>query len=153
DRVYQAMVRQGDTRKRFAHGYTHAGHPVTSAVALETLKIYAELDVAQRVTALGKRFAEHIARLEALPLVGHARSVGLLAGIQLVEDKATKKEFADVAKVGELLDAIARERGLILRIIGSRIALSPPLVITEAEIDELFARLTESLDVLSRKLA
>lgn len=152
-RIYQAMVSQSDARKRFVHGYTYSGHPVTSAVALETLKIYAELDIATRVSTVCKRFAEHIARLEFLPIVGEAKSVGLLAGIQLVADKAAKRDFEDVAKVSDLLDEISREQGLILRIIGSRIALSPPLIITEAEIDDLFARLNKSLAVLAKRLA
>lgn len=85
------------------------------------------------------RFADH-------PLVGEVRGVGLLTGIEMVQDKASRKLFDPARKVGALVDAHARKHGLITRFIGDRIAFSPPLIITEAEVDEVAVRVGRALD-------
>jgi 4-aminobutyrate--pyruvate transaminase len=85
------------------------------------------------------RFADH-------PLVGEVRGVGLLTGIELVQDKARRKLFDPARRVGATVDAHARKNGLITRFIGDRIAFSPPLIITEAEVDEVANRLGRALD-------
>ncbi|MBN8898940.1 MAG: hypothetical protein J0H35_12265, partial [Rhodospirillales bacterium] len=72
--------------------------------------------------------------------------VGLLTGIEMVQDKASRKLFDPARKVGALVDAHARKHGLITRFIGDRIAFSPPLIITEAEVDEVAVRVGRALD-------
>jgi 4-aminobutyrate--pyruvate transaminase len=86
-----------------------------------------------------RRFADH-------PLVGEVRGVGLLCGMELVQDKATRQPFDPGRKVGATVDRRARAHGLITRFIGDRIAFSPPLIITEAKIDEMAERLGHALD-------
>lgn len=134
------------------HGFTYAGHPVTSAVALETLKIYEEIDLLSRVRTLAPIFRAHIGALAAHPLVGDARAVGLIGAVELVADRATRRPFAASAGVGARLIALALDHGLILRNLGDTIAICPPLIITSAELDVLFTRLRQALDALTERL-
>ena len=144
--LYDAFCRQSEKIGMFAHGYTHSGHPVCAAVALETLKIYEERDIVGRVQMLAPIFQGGLGKLASNPLVGDVRGVGLMAGVELVRDKSTREPFAIADGVGQIFSAHAERHGLIVRAIGDIIALSPPLIITEAEIGELLARLAKALD-------
>jgi 4-aminobutyrate---pyruvate transaminase len=137
---------EGDKQGSFAHGYTYSGHPVATAVALEALKIYEETDIVGHVQTVGPRLIAGLHGLAEHPIVGHADGVGLIAGIELVADKATRRPFPAEAKIGAVADRMARKHRLILRVIGNRLALSPPLIITQSEIDELLQRLRRTLD-------
>jgi 4-aminobutyrate--pyruvate transaminase len=129
------------------HGLTYGGHPVPAAVALKTIEIYQRRDIVGHVREVSPLFLERLQRLADHPLVGEARGVGLIAGLELVADKASKKRFAPDRKVAEMAMRLAEREGLIIRAVPTdRIALCPPLVIEEAEIDELFDRLTRALD-------
>jgi 4-aminobutyrate--pyruvate transaminase len=146
EKIYQAMLVEGDRQGNFAHGYTYSGHPVTTAVALEALKIYEETDVVGHVQSVGPRLIAGLRELADHPIVGHADGVGLIAGLELVADKATRRLFPAEARIGVIADRMARKHDLILRVIGNRLALSPPLIITPSEIDELLLRLRRTLD-------
>ncbi|WP_132951115.1 aspartate aminotransferase family protein [Rhodovulum bhavnagarense] len=140
----------------FAHGYTYSGHPVAAAVALENLRILDEEGIVERagsVTApyLGAKWNS----LTDHPLVGEARICGLMGSIALTPDKARRAPFAaDKGTVG----LICRERcfanNLVMRHVGDRMIISPPLTISEAEIDLLIERarlsLDEALDIVNR---
>lgn len=145
-RVFEAMLDESRKLGNFAHGFTYAGHPVTTAVALETLRIYEEMDMLGHVQRVGPYLQSRLAALADHPLVGEVRGVGLLTGIEMVEDKATRKQFDPARKVGATVDKHARANGLITRFVGDRIAFSPPLIITEEEIDQVAARITKALD-------
>ena len=119
---------------------------VATAVALETLNIYEEMNIVGHVQAVGPRLIAGLHVLADHPIVGHADGVGLIAGLELVADKATRRPFSNEVKIGEVADRMARKHGLILRAIGNRLALSPPLIITRSEIDELLLRLRRTLD-------
>ena len=146
ERIFQSMLIQSDRMGTFIHGYTYAGHPVCSAVALETLRIYEEMDLLVRVEEVGSVFLAELTALEDHPLVGNVTGCGLIAGLELVKDKATKADWPAETKLGSRLDAAARRNGLILRIVGNRIAFSPPLIITAGEVRELAARMRRTLD-------
>ncbi len=145
-RVFQAMLDESRKLGSFAHGFTYAGHPVTTAVALETLRIYDEMDMIGHVQRVGPYMQQVLARFADHALMGEVRGVGLLTGMEMVADKATRAQFDPACNVGATVDKHARAHGLITRFIGDRIALSPPLVVTEAEIDEIAARLERALD-------
>lgn len=145
-RVFDAMLDESRKLGNFAHGFTYAGHPVTTAVAMETLRIYEEMDMIGHVQQVGPYMQQVLGRFTDHPLVGEVRGVGLLTGIELVQDKARRKLFDPARRVGATVDAHARKNGLITRFIGDRIAFSPPLIITEAEIDEVANRLGRALD-------
>src|SRR5581483_11223360 len=144
--VYSALVAESEKIGVFAHGFTYSGHPVSSAVALETLKIYEERDILSRVRALAPKMQARVAELGGHAIVGEARGVGLVGAVELVADKATKRSFDPKAAVGPYVAKRAQEHGLIVRAIGDTIAVCPPLIITEAEIHMLFDRLKVALD-------
>lgn len=129
-----------------AHGLTYGGHPVTAAVALRTLEIYQKRDVVGHVRHVEAVFLKRLASVADHPLVGEAKGVGLIAGIELVADKAARKNFDAAKGVAFRLSVFAEQEGLIVRPLPSdRIALCPPLIISEAEIGELFDRLERAL--------
>jgi 4-aminobutyrate---pyruvate transaminase len=152
-RVWEGMLTQADRLGPFAHGYTWAGHPVATAVALETLKIYDEIGLVDRVRAVSPVFLKELGVLEDHPLVGEFRGCGLVGGLEIVADKTTRAVHKAEQGVPGLIDRHARRHGLILRLVGNRIALSPPLIIAEEEVREMARRLRATLDDTARDLA
>jgi 4-aminobutyrate--pyruvate transaminase len=153
EEIFAALVKQSDKLGLFAHGFTYSGHPVCCAVALEALKIYEERDILGQVQHTAPGFQARLKRLAAHPLVGEARGVGLIGAIELVRDKAEKASFAPAQGVGALVAAICQENGLIVRAMaGDVIALCPPLIATEAEIEEIWDRVEAALDQAAARL-
>lgn len=153
DKMHQAMLAESDKLGAFAHGYTYSGHPVATAVALEVLKIYEEMDINSRAKRLGRRMIDGLQKFSGHPLVGDVAGVGMIAGVELVQDKKTRAGYAPAGRAGKVIDRIGHEHGLVLRVIGDRIAFAPPFVITESEIDEMLAGLGRTLDATHRELA
>jgi 4-aminobutyrate--pyruvate transaminase len=151
-KVYEGMLSESDKLGSFAHGSTYAGHPVAAAVALETLKIYEEIDVVGRAREMGAILNDRLKALEDHPLVGNANGVGLMGGLELVADKDTRTPFPAAEQVGTRVGDAARERGLICRIVGDRVVFSPPLVISGDEVHALADRLTGALDQIASEL-
>jgi len=130
----------------FGHGFTYTGHPVAAAVALKTIEIYQERDVMGHVRHVAPYFQKKLSRLRDHPLVGEANGVGLIGAVELVADKKTKQSFDPARQVGAAVNAFALEEGLITRpMLSDRLAFCPPLIIDEAEIDELFVRFDRAL--------
>ena len=146
EKVYEVLVRGSDQVGMFAHGFTYSGHPVSAAVALECLKIYEERNIVECVRRLSplllgglrQRFASH-------PLVGEVRGVGLMAAVELVADKQSRTRFDESLGVGQFCMNKALEHGLVLRALGDSIAFSPPLIVSEAEIEIILDRFGEAL--------
>jgi 4-aminobutyrate--pyruvate transaminase len=145
EKIYQAMLAQSAKLGSFGHGFTYGAHPVACAVALETLNIYAERDIVGHVQAVSPHFLGGIDALEDHPLVGDARGVGLIAGVELVANKTTREPFAASLKVGNLVMDKCQEAGLIVRAIGDRIAFTPPLIITADEIHDMLTMFKTAL--------
>jgi 4-aminobutyrate--pyruvate transaminase len=145
--IYDALLAQSDKLGVFGHGYTYSAHPVPAAVALETLRIYEERDIVGHVRRVGPRLQAGLRRFGEHPLVGEARGIGLIGALELVRDKATRANFDPKAGMGAYLVKRAQHHGAILRnMAGDVIAFSPPLVITEAEIEALLASTARALD-------
>lgn len=145
--IYQAFVEQSRKLGVFGTGNTYGGHPVAAAVALETLKIYEERDILGHVRDVTPRFQARLKALSEHPLVGDARGVGLIGGIEIVANKSTKQSFPPETKAAAAVETNALKHGLIVRPLPSdSVGICPPLVITEAEIDDLFDRLSRALD-------
>jgi 4-aminobutyrate--pyruvate transaminase len=145
--IYQAFVEQSRKLGVFGTGNTYGGHPVAAAVALETLKIYEERDILGHVRDVAPRFQARLKALSEHPLVGDARGVGLIGGIEIVANKSTKQSFPPETKAAAVVETNALKHGLIVRPLPSdSVGICPPLVITEAEIDDLFDRLSRALD-------
>ena len=152
DALYDAFVKQSEKIGVFAHGYTYSGHPVAAAVAVETLKIYEERDILAHVQKVAPRFQEGMRRCAANPLVGEVRTVGLMGAVEVVKDRASKAPFDASEGVGNMVAVRAQELGLIVRAMGDSIALCPPLIITESEIDDMLKRYSRALDDTAAKL-
>ncbi|WP_333815594.1 aminotransferase [Tabrizicola sp.] len=148
EEIAGVMARQSDEIGAFWHGVTHAGHPVCAAVALETLKIYEEEDVMGHAARVGRHLQARLAGFADHPLVGEVRGIGMMGALQLVSDKATKTGFLPRHAIGSDVRKEALRHGLALREAGDAVVLSPPLIITEAEIDNLCDRLRATLDVI-----
>ncbi|KZC97417.1 aspartate aminotransferase family protein [Oceanibaculum pacificum] len=146
EKVYQAMVVESEKIGVFGHGYTYSGHPVCAAVALETLKIYEERNIVEHVQQVGPRMQAGLRKFLDHPLVGEVRGTGLIGAVEMVQDKKSRASFDPKLGLGAKLAKIAQANGLIVRAIGDSIAFTPPLVITEAEIDDMLARMKKSLD-------
>ena len=144
--VYQGMVTESEKIGIFGHGFTAGGHPVTAAVALETLKIYAGDNILEHVRRMAPILQDGLRRLADHPLVGEARGIGLVGGLELVKDKAQKTPFDAGLGVGLRAMGFAQEGGVIIRGLGDTLALSPPLIIGEEDIREVLAVLSKSLD-------
>ena len=147
DDMYQAMVDQSRAIGTFGHGYTYSAHPVAAAVAIETLKIYEERNIIAHVRRVAPVFAKRLRALREHPLVGEASGVGLLGGVELVADKATKRNFPADKMVAMTCATFAQEEGIFTRgMLSDRLGFCPPLIITEAEIEEMFDRFARALD-------
>jgi 4-aminobutyrate--pyruvate transaminase len=135
-RVYEAIERQSGELGLFGLTMTYSGHPVASAVALETLKIYDELHIVDHVQQVGPSLVSGLMNLRSHSLVKEVRGIGLLAGVELAPNYGAK------------CARIAEEEGLIVRAIGDTIAFCPPLIISELEVRELLKRFTNALNRL-----
>ena len=145
--IYKALVSESEKIGTFGHGYTYSAHPVAAAVALETLKIYEERDTVGHVRKVAKAFQAGFQRISSHPLVGQVQSVGLIGAAQLVKSKSTKQFFEPTQPIGPYFAKRAEEHGLICRaLLGHRVALCPPLIISEAQIEEMFVRFGKALD-------
>ncbi|WP_317056527.1 aspartate aminotransferase family protein [Roseovarius rhodophyticola] len=138
----------------FSHGYTYSGHPVTCAVALENLRILDEEGIVDRA---GNETAPYLKeKWESLadhPLVGEARIIGLMGSIALTPDKASRAKFAsDAGTVGLMCREHCFANSLIMRHVGDRMVISPPLIITKDEVDQLIARASRALDLTHKQL-
>jgi len=146
DRIYQAIADASVDVGTFGHGYTYAGHPVACAVALEALAIYESDHIVQHVQRVAPRLQDGLRRFVGHPIVGDVRGLGLIGAVELAEDPAARKPFDPARGVGAYLVRRAQEHGLILRVMaGDIIAFSPPLVITEGEIEAMLERFGRAL--------
>ncbi|RDV05626.1 aminotransferase [Undibacter mobilis] len=143
--LYQAMIKESEKIGVFAHGFTYTGHPVGCAIALKTIEIYQRDRIVERVRKLAPLFAERVKRLGEHELVGNTRSLGLIGGVELVADRNAKRLFTPNKGVGMYCIGECQRLGLITRAIGDTIAICPPLIINEAEINELFDTLDAAI--------
>src|SRR6266545_1938059 len=145
--LYEALLTESRKIGTFGHGFTYSGHPLAAAVALKTLEIYARDRIVEQAAAKGPQFQAHLRKLGEHPLVGEARGIGLIGGIEIVADKRTRRPFEPTCGLGARCVRFAEDNGLIVRsIAGDVVSICPPLVITPQEIDELFDRLGRAFD-------
>jgi putrescine---pyruvate transaminase len=150
NRVAKVLIEQGG---EFNHGYTYSGHPVACAVALANLDIMEQEQLPQKVHGeIGAYFAQRYAELNDHPLVGLAEACGFVGGLVLVKNKKTKERFTDEEGVGTLCRGHCFGNGLIMRAVGDRMIIAPPLVMTRADIDEMMRLIHLALDLTQRDL-
>jgi putrescine---pyruvate transaminase len=145
DRVAKVLIERGG---EFTHGYTYSGHPVACAVALANIRLMRELRIVEHVhDDVGPYLAEQFRTLRDHPLVGDAETCGLMGAILLVKDKTRGTPFPEAVDIGMVCRGHCFGNGLIMRAVGDRMIIAPPLVITRAQIDEMVALIRRCLDL------
>jgi putrescine aminotransferase len=146
ERVARVLIDQGG---EFNHGYTYSGHPVACAVALANIALIEELGLVQRVhDDTGPQLAQAYAALLAdHPLVGDAQTCGLMAALLLVKDKDLGERFPGELQIGMACRAHCSREGLVMRAVGDRMIIAPPLISTPAQIDEIVGLIRRCLDL------
>ena len=143
DRIAEPII-NADTE--MAHGFTYSGHPVCCAIAIKNIQLIDEMGlVGERGAQTSSYFQEKLSALQELPIVGETRGIGMLGAIELVRDKAKKERFAPEGEAGLVCRDHCFENGVVMRAVGDTMFLSPPLVISTEEIDELFGLVEKSL--------
>jgi putrescine---pyruvate transaminase len=145
ERVARVLIERGG---EFEHGYTYSGHPVACAVALANIRLIRRLGLVERVRdELGPYLAKRFAALQQHPLVGAAESCGMMGALLLLKDKAHGEAFAPELAVGMLCRGHCFANGLVMRAVGDRMIIAPPLVMTLEQIDEMVALIRRCLDL------
>jgi putrescine aminotransferase len=145
ERVAQVLIERGG---EFNHGYTYSGHPVACAVALANIRLIREKKLVEHVhDDVGPYLAARYAELKEHPLVGDAETCGLMGALLLVRDKASGAAFDERVEIGMVCRGHCFREGLIMRAVGDRMIVAPPLVITRAQIDEMVVLIRRCLDL------
>ena len=144
--MHEPIVEASNQIGVFGHGFTYSGHPVCAAVALRNLELMEERGVFEHAAAVSMPFQERMNSLNDHPLIGETRGKGLLGAVEIVQDKASKAAYPVEAGVGVYCMSRCEANGLLLRPLGDSLAISPPLVITETQVNELFDKLEKSLN-------
>ena len=152
-KIWQVIESESGKAGLFGHGYTYSAHPVGAAAALATLKIIDEEKVVAHVAEIGPYLHEEMrAAIGDHPLVGEIRGTGLMLGIELVKDRASKQSFPKEALVGRRLLKNLFGRGLISRALGDTLVFAPPLVIERRDIDELVSKFKAGLEAVGKEV-
>ncbi|QIM53822.1 aspartate aminotransferase family protein [Hydrogenophaga crocea] len=150
DRVAKVLIEQGG---EFNHGYTYSGHPVACAVALANLELMEREQLPRKVREdIGPYLAERFTEIGRHPLVGVAETCGFVGGLVLVKDKATRAMYDPELAVGMMCRAHCFRNGLIMRAVGDRMIIAPPLVMTRAQIDDMVELILRCLDATLAEL-
>lgn len=148
DRFYQPIADESDRLGIFGHGYTASGHPVATAVGLENVKIIMERDLVGNAARLEETFLGGLAKLAKHPLAHSSRGVGLIGALEI-----KPWEGASAGDAAAAVAAAAQEEGVIIRNIGEAICFCPPLIITDAQLEEMFGCLACALDKVAASRA
>jgi adenosylmethionine-8-amino-7-oxononanoate aminotransferase len=149
DEIYEVISAPGDF---FLHGMTYSGHPACCAAALANIALMEQEDLPNRVKHTGKSFENTMKGLLDLDIVGDVRGSHFMIGIEFVSDKATKQIFGDDIMIGKRVAREAQARGLVVRPLGHMAVLSPPLILTETQIDQIGTILRESIMAVQNQL-
>jgi len=149
DEIYEVISAPGDF---FLHGMTYSGHPACCAAALANIALMEQEDLPNRVKHTGKSFENTMKGLLDLDIVGDVRGSHFMIGIEFVSDKAKKQIFDDDIMIGKRVAREAQARGLVVRPLGHMAVLSPPLILTETQIDQIGTILRESIMAVQNQL-
>ena len=144
--IYQSYVDHSAQLGTFGHGFTYGGHPLGCALGVKAIEIYQKRDILGHVRSLMPLFERRMKRLSEHPLVGEARYCGFVGGAELVADKKTRRSFDPKQGVGPQAAKLIEGNGAVLRAIGDTIAICPPMIIKEDELNALFDRFEKGLD-------
>ena len=151
-RMFDPIADESNKLGVLGHGFTAGGHPVAVAVGQENVNIIRERNLVQNAAVTGAHLQQRLAGLSDHPLVGEVRGVGLIAGLELVTDKAAKTALASPGQLGTAVGRKLQELGVITRNIGDTLAFCPPLIINAEQVDTLVDAVTQALDATQQSL-
>jgi adenosylmethionine---8-amino-7-oxononanoate aminotransferase len=146
EEIFESFLGTFESRRTFFHGHTYTGNPLACAAATASMRLFRDRDVVAGLPARADALARALEPLGRHPQVGEIRRRGLMVGIELVRDRATREEYAFGLRAGHRVTLEARRRGAILRPLGNVVVLMPPLAMSEAELAELGRITRESID-------
>ncbi|ALA59709.1 adenosylmethionine--8-amino-7-oxononanoate transaminase [Nitrospira moscoviensis] len=149
DEIYRAFLGRYEEFKTFFHGHSYTGNPLGCAVALANLEVFRRQQVLRSLGPKISLLQKLLASLAGMPSVGDIRQQGLMAGIELVQDKMTKEPYPPPARIGHRVATAARARGLLIRPLGNVVVLVPPLSVSREELTRMVEIVRESIDTLS----
>ena len=148
--IFDAFLGDPGERRTFFHGHTYTGNPLACAAALASLQLFETNRLLDAVREKSERLAGWLAPLRELPIVGDIRQIGLMVGIELVADKATRRSFDSKRRVGAAVCKAVREHGVILRPLGDVIVLMPPLAMGTGDLKRIVDGLTDCLQTVKQ---
>ena len=146
DAIFESFLGPFESKKTFFHGHSYTGNPLACAAALASLRLFDEQDTLRHVRQMAERLGAGLKQIAKLKHVGDVRQRGLMIGIELVKDRATKEEFPYDARVGHRVCLAGRAREVMLRPLGNVVVLMPPLSIAPAEVDLLLDAVHASIE-------
>ncbi len=153
DEIYSAFLGRYDESKTFFHGHTYGGNPLGAAVALATLDVFEQEGTLEALRPKIERLGEHLERIAHLPHVGDVRQCGLIAGIELVRDRATREPYLWTERRGQQVCDHALTEGVWLRPLGNVVVIFPPLAISLAELDRICGAIERGIERLGSESA
>ncbi|HVI87368.1 MAG TPA: aminotransferase class III-fold pyridoxal phosphate-dependent enzyme, partial [Dongiaceae bacterium] len=151
DKIHE-VISSADPDGWFTNGYTYSGHPIACAAALANIEVMERDDLCGHVRAVGPYLRERLESLKDLPIVGDVRGHQFMMCVENVADPATKALFPDEVNIGKRIADHAERFGLIVRPIGALNIISPPLVLTRGQVDELVGILRQSIEATMKDL-
>ena len=152
DRVLGPVMDESARIGTLGHGFTAGGHPVATAVSLETLRIIETDGLVGNAARQGERLRAGLAAMADHPLIGEVRGVGLIAAVELVTDKAAKRALEVPGRLGAMMNVALQDEGMICRVILDAVAFCPPMIITADQIDDILHRFRAALDHVAMEL-
>jgi adenosylmethionine-8-amino-7-oxononanoate aminotransferase len=152
DEIYEVISRPDPELENFLHGFTYSGHALCCAVALKNIEIIERDGICEHVREVGPYFEKRLASLEDLPLVGEVRGSRFMLCVESVADKRTKEKLPEEIGIGKRISNHCEKRGVIIRPVGHLSVISPPLILTREQIDELVEILGASIEATADDL-
>jgi adenosylmethionine-8-amino-7-oxononanoate aminotransferase len=145
ERVFEAFLGTVAEKRTFFHGHTYTGNPLACAAALANLALFEKERTLERMKATEAALAKKLEEIARLPHVGEVRRRGLMVGIELVKERATKADYAYGDRIGHRVCLAVRKRGILLRPLGGVVVLMPPLSTTVEEAERLGDAVREAI--------
>ncbi|CAL0334235.1 unnamed protein product [Lupinus luteus] len=150
--VSEVIHSQSNELGSFFHGFTYSGHPVSCAVTIETLKIYKERNIVDKVNKISPKFQDGLKAFSDSPIIGEIRGTGLILATEFADNKSPNNPFPPEWGVGAYFGAECEKRGMLVRVSGDIIMMSPPFIISPEEVDELISIYGEALKATEERV-
>ncbi|XP_027127512.2 gamma aminobutyrate transaminase 1, mitochondrial [Coffea arabica] len=151
--VSDVIYSQSNKLGSFSHGFTYSGHPVSCAVALEAVRIYKERNIVEQVNKIAPKFQDGLKAFSDSPIIGEIRGTGLILGTEFAANKSPNDPFPSEWGIGSYFGAQCEKHGMLVRVAGDNIMMSPPFILTPGEVDELIGIYAKALKATEERVA